>query len=90
MIDMYLEDYMYLPYWKGAENITMPHWKGRGNHSVSQLEEIIEGFVEYTYWQQIIKQNIKRHIVELKFNVKLDSDAEVDHLDTIIKLKKGE
>ena len=68
----YMSDDMYIPiYYKGFV-AKQPFFEGKGNHSVAKLEEICEQFKEYCHQQAIIKQNCMRHIVKLKFNVRVD------------------
>lgn len=67
----YLSDDMYLPVHYVSMKVEEPHFEGRGNHSVSQLEELCAQYKEYVHQQAIVKQNCKRHIIELKFNKKI-------------------
>ena len=70
-IAVYLSDYMYIPiHYKGMV-VNEPFYGGAGNHSVLSLEKICEQYKEYCHQQAIIKQNCMKHLVELKFNVKL-------------------
>ncbi len=61
---------MYLPVHYVGMVVDEPHFKGRGYHSVAQLEDICAQYREYFHQQAIIKQNCKKHLVELKFNKK--------------------
>jgi hypothetical protein len=69
--EVYMLDDMYLPIQYKGMKVQKPFFEGKGNHSISQLEEICEQFQEYCHQQAIIKNNIKEHIIELKFGIKL-------------------
>lgn len=72
--EVYMLDEMYLPIHYKTNIIERPIFKGEGNHSVRELEVICKQFEEYTHQQQIIKQNCKQTIIELKFNDKLNQN----------------
>jgi hypothetical protein len=66
---VYLSDEMYTPIsYKGLQ-VPKPIYNGAGNHSVKELESICTAFENYCHQQQIIKQNCKKHLVELKFKI---------------------
>lgn len=70
-IGVYLSDSMYLPIQYKDTLVELPHYNGKGNHSIASLEALCEQFKEYCHQQAIIKQNCMKHIVELKFNIKI-------------------
>lgn len=76
---VYMSDDMYLPIHYKGYKVDEPFYKGDGQHSVKELEEICKKFTEYVHQQKVIKQNCMKHIIELKFDVKLpelqDGDA---------------
>jgi len=44
---VYMDDDMYLPIWyKKSNKANEPFFEGRGNHSVSELEDVCEKFKE--------------------------------------------
>ena len=63
---------MYLPVQYHHEIAIEPNYKGKGEHSVRELEDMCKRFKDCAHQQQIIKQNVMKHFVELKFNIKLD------------------
>lgn len=67
--ELYLTDDIYLPIQYKGVLIQEPNFNGNGNHSVADLEKIINQYKEYSHQQKIIKQNCMKHIVELKFNL---------------------
>ena len=73
---VYLSDEMYTPIHYKGTMISQPYFSGCGNHSVKQLEDICEQFMEYKHQQQIIKQNCMQHIIELKFGVVFDNSIQ--------------
>lgn len=44
--------------------VSEPYYKGDGQLSVSQLEELVKKFAEYTHQQKIIKGKLMEHILE--------------------------
>jgi hypothetical protein len=67
--EVYISDEMYLPiHYKGII-VNEPLFKGIGEHFISQLEAICKMYKEYVHQQQVIKQNCKKHILELKFGI---------------------
>lgn len=74
---IFMDDQMYLPISYKFQMVEQPFYEGPGNHSVAQLEAICEQFKEYVHQQQVIKQNCMKHIVELKFDVKLKDDKQL-------------
>jgi hypothetical protein len=68
---VYLEDLMYLPISYKGMVVEQPIFKGIGNHSIKELEEICTQYCEYAHQQEVIKHNCMKHIVELKFNIKI-------------------
>lgn len=71
---MYLSDEMYTPIHYKGMIVQQPYFQGKGNHSIVELEEICEQFKKYVHQQQIIKQNCMKHIIESKFNIKLENN----------------
>ena len=69
----YMSDDMYLPIMYKGIIVQQPFYSGDGNHSVKELQEICNQFKEFCYQQAIIKQNVMKHLVELKFNVKFEN-----------------
>ena len=66
---LYMSDDMWLPiHYKGIK-VEQPYYSGEGNHSVAELEKICNQFKEYIHQQQIIKQNIMKAFVNLKFDL---------------------
>lgn len=65
--EVHLDDIMYLPIQYHRIQAEQPFFEGKGNHSVKELEEICEQFKEYCHQQQIIKQNLKEIVLDLKF-----------------------
>ena len=66
---VYMDDYMYMPIHYKGNKVKEPFFEGKGNHSVTQLEELCEQFKEYCHQQAVIKQKCMQHVVELKFGV---------------------
>lgn len=73
---IFFKDDMYLPYYYLIKPTETPVYKGRGNHSVKELEDIIDQFLKYAHEQAVIKNNCMKHIVELKFNLVI-TDEEI-------------
>ncbi len=67
----FLTDEMYIPGSNMGKMVSEPFYEGSGSHSVKILEKICEQYKEYCYQQAIIKQNCMKHVVELKFGIKL-------------------
>jgi len=74
---VYMSDEMYTPIQYKGIVAKQPFFEGKGNHSVSQLEEICEKFAEYCHQQAVIKQNCMQHIVELKFGFEFKPTQEL-------------
>jgi len=70
----YMTDDMYLPILYKGIKVKQPFYSGDGNYNVLQLEAICRQFQEYMHQQAVIKQNCMKHIVELEFNVELESE----------------
>jgi hypothetical protein len=66
---LYLSDEMYTPISYKGVTYSKPIFRGKGEHTLKELENIIEAYEKYSHQQQIIKQNCKKHLVELKFNI---------------------
>lgn len=62
----FYDDLMYLPIQYHNNIAKEPFFEGRGNHSISKLEDICEQFKEYVHQQQVIKQGLKRIVIELR------------------------
>ena len=71
---LYMSDYMYTPIHYKGYVVKEPFFNGKGNHSVIELENICMQFEEFCHQQKIIKQNCKKHIVELKFGIEFQND----------------
>lgn len=65
--EVYMSDIMYLPIQYHRTVAKQPGYKGQGVHSVKELEEICEQYKEYVHQQQVIKQNLKKIVVDFKF-----------------------
>jgi hypothetical protein len=66
---IYMSDDMWLPiHYKGIK-VEQPYYSGDGNHSVAELEKICNQFKEYTHQQHIIKHNIMKAFVDIKFDL---------------------
>jgi len=71
---VFMTDDMYTPISYKGVSVSPPLYKGNGEHSVRDLEKICNQYKEYVSQQQIIKQNCMKHIVELKFGIKFESN----------------
>ena len=69
----YMSDDMYLPIMYKGVLVQQPFYSGDGNHSIRELQEICNQFKEFCHQQAVIKQNVMKHLVELKFNVKFEN-----------------
>lgn len=65
-LSVYLEDQMYLPIQYKGIVIEQPPYLGDGRYSMYQLEKICNQFKEYCHQQNIIKNNVMKHLAELK------------------------
>ena len=66
MNEVYLDDQMYLPISEKGVLIERPFYPGNGNCSVLRLEALCRQFEKYCHQQQIIKDNCKKIIHDLK------------------------
>jgi hypothetical protein len=64
----YMDDLMYLPIQYHGIMEQQPFYKGDGNLSVHELQVLCNKYKEYVHQQQIIKQNVMRHLIEVKFS----------------------
>ena len=69
----YMSDDMYLPIMYKGVLVQQPFYSGDGTHSIRELQEICNQFKEFCHQQAVIKQNVMKHLVELKFNVKFEN-----------------
>ena len=69
---VYLTDLMYLPIQYHRIQAKPPVFKGKGNHSINDLEKLCKEYEEYCHQQAIIKQNVMKHLVEIKFDVEVE------------------
>ncbi len=67
--EVYMTDEMYTPIHYKGMMVEQPRFKGKGKHSVKELEDICEQFMEYVHQQQVIKQGCMKSVVHLKFGV---------------------
>lgn len=64
---VYMDDLMYLPIQYHRIQVKQPSYQGEGVHSVKELEEICKQFMEFTHQQNVIKHNVMRRLIKLKF-----------------------
>lgn len=67
---VFLTDEMYLPIEYKGVLVAEPHYNGDGEMSVKELEEFARQAKEYMHQQNVIKQGVMRHFVNLKFGIK--------------------
>lgn len=53
-----------LPEW--YPQVKQPHFKGKGNHSITELENLLNFYVEYSHQQSIIKGELINYIMKDK------------------------
>ncbi len=68
-LDFHLDDRTYLPLSYLKFEVSEPIFKGKGEHYVKELEQICEQYKEYCHQQRVIKQHLKQHLIESKFDI---------------------
>ena len=61
-----LDDDTYLPEQYKDNKSKEPFFEGRGNHNITQLEDLCEKFKEHTHQQAVIKSEILKRLVKLE------------------------
>lgn len=71
----YFSDDMYLPSQYNGMKVSQPYYSGDGNLSVHELQKLCNKYKEYVHQQQIIKQNLIKKLIQLKFGIEFPKNS---------------